>query len=166
MTNRQLAIEVVSEFMKSAPVDLNGLVNRLGLEVIFDRGLDNGISGIIERTSRGFRIRINAKHHPNRQRFTLAHEIAHYVLHRDLIETSVTDTALYRSEALSDDMERQANNFAAGLIMPASLVRGKWEEGLTTEQGMAAAFQVSSEAARIRMKELRLGQPFSKLFDR
>jgi Zn-dependent peptidase ImmA (M78 family) len=34
-------------------------------------------------------------HHPNRQRFTLAHEIAHYVLHRDLVENGIVDDTMY-----------------------------------------------------------------------
>lgn len=156
--DKRSAIEIVSDYMSYAPVDLDGMAKALGLEVYLDSGLPADISGKIERVASGrFRVAINAKHHSNRQRFTLAHEIAHYVLHRDLIGNGVTDDAMYRSANLSDEQEVQANRFAAGLLMPADVVRQKWREGAKSDADMAKQFRVSPAAARIRIDELRLG---------
>lgn len=150
--------EIVNSYLDWAPVDLDGLAKDLGIEVRHSSSLPNDISGKIERIDRGgrrFAITINARHHANRQRFTLAHEIAHFILHRDLIGDSVVDNAMYRS-CLSDEWERQANRYAANLLMPARLVRAKHQAGILTASGMAAEFRVSPEAARIRMDELGL----------
>jgi Zn-dependent peptidase ImmA (M78 family) len=156
--SQRLAIEIVNDFLQQTPVDLNGMAQAMGLEVLEDRGFSDEISGMIERRSDGkFRIRVNARHHPNRKRFTLAHEIAHYVLHRDLIGTGVTDNALYRSTTLSDSLESQANRYAAGLLMPEGLVRQKRREGMLSYAQMAEVFGVSPDAARIRLRELRVG---------
>ena len=89
-----------------------------------------------------------------RRRFTIAHEIAHYVLHRDLIGDSLVDNAMYRS-SLADDYERQADSLAAKILLPADAVRMAYR---TTRSyaGLAAVFGVSTAAVRIRLKELRL----------
>lgn len=150
-------IEIVAPFLERAPVDLGGMAAALGVQVVHDRALAPDISGKIERSGNGFRIVINGTHGPLRQRFTLAHEIAHYVLHRDLIGDGVTDDAMYRSARLSDEYERQANRYAADLLMPARLVRAAWRDGVRSYADMAERFDVSAEAARIRMRDLRLG---------
>lgn len=150
------SVEIVGDFLKSAPVDLPGMADALKIPVTIDSSLPDDVSGKIEKdraAPSGFRITINGRHHPNRQRFTLAHEIAHFVLHRDLIGDGITDSGLYRS-ALRSDLETQANRYAADLIMPAALVRRKFREGVKSYSEMANAFQVSSEVAQIRMKSV------------
>ena len=68
-----------------------------------------------------FLIRINREKHKNHQRFTLAHEVAHFLLHKELIKTGITDTVLYRSK-LSDPIEAEANRLAADILMPPWLL--------------------------------------------
>src|SRR5690349_11844327 len=86
---------------QSVPVNVDGIARDLGLPVI-RRDLGSMIAGQLMRKPgagrSGFVIYINSSEHVNRQRFTLAHEIAHFILHRDLIETGVTDDTMYRSE--------------------------------------------------------------------
>src|SRR5690606_2956370 len=101
----------------------------------------------------GYRITINGRHPHTRQRFTLAHEIAHFILHRPLIGDGIVDDALYRSSK-GDDVEREANRYAAAILMPAPLVRKKYREGLRSFAGIAEAFDVSYEVAEIRVREL------------
>jgi predicted transcriptional regulator len=154
---RKAPIEIVDPFLDRAPVDLDAMARALGMEVRRDRTLPDDVSGKIERSGSGYRIALNGRHGVRRQRFTLAHEIAHYVLHRDLIGDGVTDSAMYRSAHLSDDVESQANRYAADLLMPAKLVRAAWREGVVSFADMAARFDVSMDAAAIRMRDLRLG---------
>ena len=152
----ELPVEIVSRFLNSAPVDLDGMARALGL-VVEERWFDEAdTAGMIERAGRTYRISLNHMDSPRRKRFTLAHEIAHYILHRDLIGDGITDRGLYRSR-LSDTIERQANRYAANLLMPSGLVRAAWREGDCSVAGMAARFNVSEEAARIRLSELGYG---------
>lgn len=144
-----------------APVDVNELARKLGLRVHHTLSLPETVSGAIKREqARGeepiFRIFVNANDHRRRQRFTLAHEIAHYVLHRDMIGDGITDDAMYRS-SLGDDYERQANRMAASILMPAQLVRQYYRGGMISLAPLAEMFDVSSDAIRIRLKELGFG---------
>jgi Zn-dependent peptidase ImmA (M78 family) len=101
----------------------------------------------------GYTIHVNADDNPARQRFTIAHEIAHYVLHRDLIGDGITDDPLYRS-SLGEWYERQANKMAADILMPPKLVRAMYRSGTVSLAPLARAFEVSVDAMRIRLEEL------------
>lgn len=155
---RAVPMEVIGRYARQAPVDLEAMAEELDVRVVYDRTLPSGISGKIQREGDRFAVTINANHSPGRQRFTLAHELAHLILHADLIGAGVTDDAMYRSTALSDETERQADAFAAELIMPAQMVRQLFhKEGVKSIAGMAQRFDVSHDAAKVRMKWLRLG---------
>ena len=158
-TKDLLPIEVIAQFTETAPVDVDGLAKALGLRVGLDASLGPEISGKIVKDPRGgpagYSIYINANDVPRRQRFTLAHEIAHYVLHRDLIGDGIEDNALYRSK-LGEWYERQANRMAADILLPPGLVRRRWASGVKEVSKLADAFNVSEQAMRIRLDELGL----------
>jgi Zn-dependent peptidase ImmA (M78 family) len=148
--------DIIADFTRAAPVDVYGLARALGLE-IRETELDKDISGKIEKNWLGsYTISVNARHPFTRRRFTVAHEIAHFILHRDMIGDGIVDDAMYRSKK-GDEIERQANAYAATILMPAPLVISKFRATEKSFAGMAAAFEVSSEVAEIRMRELRLG---------
>lgn len=148
-----LPMEVIRAFADQAPVNLDAMARALGVDVRRERDLPDNVSGKIERRGAGFVATINASHSAKRQRFTLAHELAHRILHSDLIGDGITDDGLYRS-SLSDDIERQANAFAAELLMPARLVRKLYREGMKDTQSIAERFDVSYDAALVRLREL------------
>ena len=150
------ATEIIGDFTRAAPVNVYGLACALGLE-IKNVGLEEDVSGKIEKSwlAGTYTISINARHPLTRRRFTAAHEIAHFVLHRDLIGDGIVDDAMYRSKK-GDEIERQANAYAATILMPAPLVFAKFRAGEKSFAGIAMAFEVSSEVAQIRMRELRL----------
>lgn len=144
--------------MKKIPVDMEGIIAELGLKLALDPALPSSIAGKLIRdpTARaGFRIVVNASDNPRRRRFTMAHEIAHYLLHRDLLNEDVVDDALYRSSALSDEYERQADRFAAQILLPAEMVKSAYKS-LKDLGRLAMLFDVSDAALRIRLKELGL----------
>ena len=101
--------------------------------------------------SSGYAIFTNANHPRTRRRFTIAHEIAHFVLHRVLIGDGIQHDALYRS-SLSDPIEREANRKAADILMPWHLVDQAILDGLDTVDDLAAAFEVSRSAMSIRLE--------------
>src|SRR5580693_4208343 len=103
---------VVDRFQQSAPVDVTGLAEALGLTVWEDDSLPQGISGkLFQDPIRGgaerYSITVRASDAYVRKRFTVAHEIAHFVLHRNRIGSSLTDDAFYRSN-LSSREEAEA----------------------------------------------------------
>src|SRR5258708_31708533 len=83
--------QVIARHQKNAPVDVIGIAKELGLSVWEMQSLSADISGKIFRDplnggSSGFSIVVNATHSAVRKRFTIAHEIAHFVLHRAILE--------------------------------------------------------------------------------
>jgi hypothetical protein len=140
------------------PVDLRSMVADLGLGLKHER-LSHGISGKLLRDKRypaGFCVIVNETEPLNRQRFTIAHEMAHYVLHRDLIGDGVTDNAMYRS-SLSDEFERQADQLAGKILLPAQAVKDAYRAGNVSFAKLSEMFTASQDAIRIRLKELGLG---------
>lgn len=152
-------IEIANRFMAQAPVDLIGMAKDLGLSVNMKSRLGPNISGKITKKNGengdSFLIEVNEAHSENRRRFTLAHEISHYLLHRHLMGNGLVDNQMYRS-GLSDRVESEANRLAAELLMPASLVRAAWRGGNRSISKLAQAFEASDDAMRIRVEQLGL----------
>jgi Zn-dependent peptidase ImmA (M78 family) len=152
-------MEVASSFLGQAPVRLEDMADALGLTVGINAFLAPDISGQIVRDRRSgenrYHIDLNAHDSAARRRFTLAHEISHFLLHREFLDGSLTDDRMYRSR-LGDVMERQANRLAAQLLMPANLVRVAWNAGAHDIGELAKAFDVSERAVEIRLRELEL----------
>jgi Zn-dependent peptidase ImmA (M78 family) len=98
----------------------------------------------------GYAIYINGHHALTRRRFTMAHEIAHFVLHRTLIGDGVQDDALYRSK-LSSAVEAEANRYAAEILMPWSLINQEVAKGNNTVEALAHALNVSKSSMSIRL---------------
>lgn len=91
--------------------------------------LDDELSGMIFIQDGVPIIGVNALHHPNRQRFTIAHEIGHLVMHRHLLTGEVHVDKEFRMGVLNRDgnaalgtdlIEIEANRFAAALLAPRS----------------------------------------------
>jgi Zn-dependent peptidase ImmA (M78 family) len=118
--------------------------------------MDKSISGKITNLSDNqFKIIVNSKHSKTRQRFTIAHELGHAVLHNHLIGDGVTDNFAYRAvEAtphpnIGASEETEANKFAANLLMPAEAIIELQNRGLKSKE-MAEALGVSQSALEVR----------------
>lgn len=146
-----------------APVPVDLIAKRLNIAVQIVP-LDDHLSGMAFVKDGYSVIVVNASHHPNRQRFTLAHELAHHVLHKDYLTQKVhVDTAVLtrneRSSAGIDSKEVEANAFAAELLMPQSQLRrlGKIDANDDIKLAdLAKRFKVSSSAMAIRLEYLQL----------
>jgi IrrE N-terminal-like domain len=148
--------QVIAKYQKKAPVDVIAIANELGLNVWEMESLPSTISGKIFRDplnggASGFSIAVNASDNPLRKRFTVAHEIAHFVLHRTHLENGdLIDDAMYRS-GLSTAEETQANRLAAQILMPFPLIQELINAGVKDVVALAQAFQVSQPAMKIRL---------------
>lgn len=109
------------------PIDVRQVAERLGLEVQYLL-LDSGTDGmIVKEAGRPCKVVVDALAHTHRRRFTLAHEIGHYVQKYQKYalgdEGGEIDYRDERSSKGTEPDERWANGFAAALLMPASAVR-------------------------------------------
>lgn len=153
-------MEIIRKHQKSAPVQVVPIAEALGLNVYRVSSWPDATSGMIARDperggASGFSVYVNAKHSEVRRRFTIAHEVAHFVLHRDLIGDGITEDALYRS-GLSDAVEREANGLAAEILMPKHLIRQTVRDGLRGLSELAHKFNVSEQAMEFRLINLGL----------
>ncbi|MDX8358571.1 ImmA/IrrE family metallo-endopeptidase [Sphingopyxis terrae] len=144
--------EVIQRHQREAPIKLGALATELGVTVLRS-DLPPGISGTLSRNAPNsdmWTIRVN-RHEPKvRQRFTIAHELAHFLLHRDQIKDGITDDTFYRS-GLSERREWEANRLAAEILMPWHLVRALVNEGKVNPKDLASALEVSEAAMNIRL---------------
>lgn len=96
-----------------------------------------------------------------RLRFTCAHELAHWILHKKLY-IGTGESAAHAPAIKEDDMEIQANILASALLMPMPQVKrcfyqfrtGRSNQALVAD--MAEVFQVSRQAMRIRLENHNL----------
>ncbi|WP_213742069.1 ImmA/IrrE family metallo-endopeptidase [Bradyrhizobium sp. dw_411] len=141
---------------KGAPVDVQAIIREAGVEYK-EMPKPSSVSGLIEAYGGGYRIVVNSDHSLVRRRFTAAHELGHYVYHRDIIGDGIVDDAAYRSERIGQyggkirpEYETQANRFAAIILMPTVLL-DQLQAKQTPIPEMARQLQVSVEALRIRL---------------
>jgi hypothetical protein len=151
--------EAIRKAQRDAPVDLKWLLSELGVK-LHAAYLDGDVSGELVPLPDGrFQINVNAAHSLKRQRFTVAHELGHYIRHRHLIGSGIGDDRAYRSTdnvryhntAIGPREESEANKFASSLLMPDHLIDRLKRMGKTSPEDMADALQVSLPAMRIRL---------------
>jgi Zn-dependent peptidase ImmA (M78 family) len=126
--------------------------------------LADDVSGILVRDGERKVVVVNAKHAPARQRFTIAHEIGHLVLHPGQevhVDNAFRINLRDGRSATADDVEEvEANAFAAILLMPLEWVRSAMSSPSIdlTDDGevcrLADEFQVSTQAMLIRLTTL------------
>lgn len=153
------------------PIDLESLAKAENITVVFQE-LEDEISGMLVMNGNETVIGINVKHHPNRQRFTLAHELAHFYLH-ELNPTVFVDGMMvhFQSEIAERPPapeEVEANAFAATLLMPADfLARDLQDRPIdafdeVAVRQIAQKYKVSPQALTIRLMELGLLRGFPR----
>lgn len=109
------------------PVPLEQIARREGIKVEL-ASLDEELSGMSFIKNGVAVIILNLNHHPNRRRFTLAHEIGHHLMHVPYLTNNVhVDKGVLNRDVVSaqavDPKEMEANAFAAELLMPEAELR-------------------------------------------
>ena len=151
-------LETIDGYRGRSPVPVFDILTDLGLKLEF-RPLDDDTSGWIERfENNSYQVVVNSNHPIVRQRFTAAHELAHFVYHKDLLGRGTGDTRAYRAEGspipnarIRPKHERQANSFAANLLMPEYLINDWQKEGAKDLEELAEKLEVSFDALKIRI---------------
>lgn len=138
------------------PVDPVRIARSLGMDVITAHLNPDVAGAIVKERGQDPSVVLNTKDSPNRQRFTCAHEIGHFMLHGALGDDyEYVDYRDIFSSTGTRAEERFANSFAACLLMPEPHVRRFHDEGLSEIQ-MALRFDVSRDAMSFRIANLRL----------
>jgi Zn-dependent peptidase ImmA (M78 family) len=160
---RSRARDVLKEHgMLALPVPIDRLAKGMGISVRYEP-LDGELSGMAFVKGGVRVVAVNSFHHSNRQRFTIAHEIGHHVLHAEkLLEGIHVDKAVMRRDVLSatgtDDFEIQANVFGSELLMPReSIVALAGQLDLDDEEQLARCakkIKVSVAALQFRLSAL------------
>ena len=127
--------------------------NALRIEEIRYEVMDASKSGSLSYIDGKWVMSINNNHNIKRQRFTIAHELGHYILHRGK-NTVFTDTTFFRSDDMNS-IEYHANEFASRLLMPENILRKLIDEDKIKNIGeLASALDVSSAAMKYRVISL------------
>ncbi|MFC5409129.1 ImmA/IrrE family metallo-endopeptidase [Larkinella bovis] len=165
--------EPLDNYSDFLPIDVEKVAKKKNIEVL---GVDFtiGVSGVFLHDGEKAQIGYSNNNKPNRQRFTIAHELGHYVLghQRKGVFVDTPDkyfTILFRDENSSTGeflQEREANAFAAALLMPKEIILEIMknildycdfrEEENDVVKELAKRFGVSIQAMSFRLSNLDL----------
>ncbi|WP_431243634.1 ImmA/IrrE family metallo-endopeptidase [Flavobacterium sp. P21] len=142
--------------------DIFKLVKNLNIELI-KKEFESDISGLLAIQNNKVIISYNKLEDPKRHRFTVAHELGHYFLHSNNQPLFIDKTpkVMYRNNTSTTGevlKEREANAFAAAILMPEELVVKALENCLVGGEAiireLARDFKVSEQAMSFRLSNL------------
>lgn len=156
------ARELLSQGNYRVPVNVKAIAKDLGI-VVQEREFEDDLAGMLVVRGNHAVMGVNKKHSLNRRRFSIAHELGHYMMHRSMSDVFVD--AFHRDNDSSkgiDPEEIQANAFAAEILMPETILRERlsrkpldiFDEKSVSE--LAKEFGVSSQALTVRLTRLNL----------
>lgn len=157
--------QLIEASRKDCRVDVVSIAQKLGIEV-YSVAMDDGKSGDIchDPVTKKTFIDINRDHPATRQRFTIAHELSHYLHHQDkLVERGKLDRSDEYKDAAEIKLEQTADKEAAAMLMPENIVeeyfaKREWSKKTKFSAEMIEAvadqFWVSRTMAVTRLREL------------
>lgn len=163
------ALALINKYkITSPPVPVNDIVKGEGLNLI-PYNLGEGVSGTLVIENNNGYIGYNPTESKVRQRFTIAHELGHFVLHtNDSTQKIFIDSSFivkYRSAKNYTDLEwrheQEANAFAAALLMPESFIKSELAKESVNKlneieliEFLAKTFNVSVPAMTFRFNKI------------
>ncbi|WP_063921329.1 ImmA/IrrE family metallo-endopeptidase [Bradyrhizobium sp. DOA1] len=156
--------EKVATALNFAPGNsIEPLVARLGGRLLYRNELRSGGAipeSIVVRASNDFTIYLPTMTSPERDRFTIAHELGHLFLHYPRVKKLHPGAEMVATRWVDEDdkdqqrAEWEANWFAAAFLMPkAEFEKAYWDDDM---EELAERFAVSVQAAEVRAKSLGL----------
>lgn len=150
--------EILFELGVTSPadIDLPVIAYHLGATIKYSKleGCEARIIGVGENAI----IRVHSGAHPRRKRFSIAHELGHWQLHRGL--NLVCGDKAFRPDQAQRGAEAAANSFAGKLLLPTYLLepiaRKHSKFDFQTIGQIADEFDTSLTATAIRILETRL----------
>ena len=148
---RDRARKVVRDYgYRRPPVPVEEVAVSEGLSIVRVMEWDQRISGFLEFGTKT--LGVNGKHHPHRQRFTIAHELGHFFL-------SHPQEHCYDQEISFEDQKREfdveADEFAGELLMPYEMIKQDFRR-LKDPKALAQVYAVSEQALWVYLLQRRL----------
>ena len=163
---RQRAVNLLAECgVLGAPVPVEQIAVANGIQIIRSAA-EWSESGFLLRDNGRVIIGINARNSPSRQRFTIAHELGHWLMHDGkplIVDQSVMINKRDDVSSQATDLQEvQANQFAADLLMPKEYVMDELRQQMSSDIGsreelitlLARRFDVSNDAMDWRLINL------------
>lgn len=162
--NYQQIVAKTQEFLKqhhpsgNIPIPIEEIVEHdLGINIVPLPGLHHtfGIDGFTSSDLKEISVDMAAfENWPNRVRFTLAHEVGHLVMHRELFQSHRFSTVVEWKGFIKDFpekeygyLETQANNFAGALLVPTEPLKSEYAKARKRVEGMGISFDELSDEA-------------------
>jgi Zn-dependent peptidase ImmA (M78 family) len=133
------------------PIDLKAIAEKYGLKIKMTEFPDDEVSGLFNRNDK--EIIVSSKEPYNRQIFTIAHELAHFFLHKSKEEEVLFRKTLTNPDDTNQKIEAEANWFAASLLIPKEYLKLYWRFFPDINE-IANLFGVSNIAAYWRIHNL------------
>lgn len=160
----QSEMDIVRRYTSDNGADLEAIFSVLGIE-FKKEDLGNDVSGSLSFDGEKYCVKVNSTDIPLRQRFSAAHELAHYLMHRHLLSNGDTlhRDRLFGAAAKGTPAapfrpihEVQANKLAAEILMPSERLADRYDQAKDNTAELARSYQVSPAAMKIRLKNLGL----------
>ena len=132
-------------------IDIKKIAECENIKIVYVE-LDSAVSGYLKLENGNWVIGVNQSHNSKRQRFTIAHELGHFYMHREK-NLAFEDTTFFR-DSVNSSIEFAANEFAANLLMPETKVRDAINSGMKSLEELATRFEVSIAAIKYRVVSL------------
>jgi Zn-dependent peptidase ImmA (M78 family) len=158
---QQKALQVLEEYqIKKIPIDPKLIAQKANIQVEAKNDTGEGVSGMLLRSGNNFGILYSTYlNNPGFENFCIAHELGHYFLaqhHEQIFKTG--NIHISKAEfTTSDPIEREADTFAASLLMPETFFMDQmiqYEKGLDCIESMAKLCNTSLISTAIRYAEL------------
>lgn len=146
--------DYLTKYYSSPPIPVLEIAETCGVNVVFDE------MGVYKNEIAGFcdfqnsKLYVNSEDPVNRQTFTIAHELGHWILHRDFFLKNPNKYPVlprYQSSDSSNLFEQEANGFAANLLVPEHLLSPVRSAPVSI---LAKIFSVSKQMMEIRLKNV------------
>lgn len=144
-------LSIMDKIRDNIPVDIKKIIKRMEIELREDI-LPTDVSGAVRKEDNGqITIYCDITEDEARQRFTMAHELAHFLLGHLDNNLYISDNILLRSSKMTNTQERDANYLAAEILMPMEKI-----DHITDTQSLgigelAKILNVSEQALSIRL---------------
>ncbi len=158
--------KILETYSNSTKVRLGSIARELGIKVKICT-LPSNLSGQIERTSDGYKIRIQRGDSRERQRFTLAKAMSHFLLHQSYIDASSDGLALnvLQMAQIPEDLNAEATGLAYAIIIPRRILYSELRKKSSNDNSdevvddLAEIFGVTLFDMKIRLMSMGLGYP-------
>lgn len=152
---RKMARKVLADsHVKKPPVDLVLILNAHGIQYEEVEGFPDNVDALIIEDGAKIYAAVNASHHLHRRRFSLAHELGHYFLHReDVTQDSVTidsPSIEETGEGTKSLAEIEADLFAGELLVPLEMLKAHISESIPA---ISKLFVVSEQVVSIAISQ-------------